>query len=171
MTTRKRERPLLDVGLMPLGVNTPELAKDVSPRILPPPPWLTGNLKVTAQGKTTQIGKRGITDWKSVGTITTAAGAAAAAATTTISGSTTNGQQGAMTKSTTAAGDPSCGNNEFLLPNCPGATASPYKGNKKKLSPMISTDNHHYILQNGTTPVISMRITPAQPIDSKMILI
>lgn len=65
----KRDKgTLLDVGLLPLGGTTPETLKDVSPRILPPPPWLTGNLKVSSHGKITQIGKRGvITDWKTIG--------------------------------------------------------------------------------------------------------
>lgn len=141
MTTRKRDRPLIDIGLMPLGVNTPESSKDISPRVLPPPPWLTGNLKVTAQGKTTQIGKRGITDWKSVGT------------------TTATSQIGALPSATPSIINKSLSTsdaqhtNEFLLPNCPGATASPFKGNKKKLSPMLSTLSDHHVLQNGTTPV------------------
>lgn len=142
---------------MPLGmINTPDAAnKDASPRILPPPPWLTGNLKVTAHGKTTQIGKRGVTDWKSVG---------GTMSTTNVAGSTMNGTApGAATipssttlKSTTAPGNETL-NHEFLLPNCPGASTSPFKstaGNRKKLSPMVSSESHHYLLNHSTTPVI-----------------
>lgn len=109
----KRERPHIDLGLIPLGLGTtPESTKEISPRILPPPPWLTSsNIKVNTQGKSTQVTKRSLTDWKSVGTIT---------------GTAKN-----ITSDT----------NEFLLPNCPGAT-SPLKGNRKKLSPMINfSDN------------------------------
>lgn len=155
--TRKRDRPLIDIGLIPLAmINTPDVAnKDMSPRILPPPPWLTGNLKVTAQGKTTQIGKRGITDWKSVG---------GAMSTTNVVSSTINATAtGAATipssttiKSTTATVSESL-NHELLLPNCPGASTSPLKstaGNRKKLSPMVSSDNHHYLLSHAMTPVI-----------------
>lgn len=145
--TRKRDRPHIDIGLMPLGIiNTPDAAKDMSPRTLPPPPWLTGNLKVTAQGKTTQIGKRGITDWKSVGG-------------TNVVSNTMNGAANPSSttlKSTTAPGSESL-NHEFLLPNCPGASTSPFKstaGNRKKLSPMISSDSHHYLLNHAMTPVI-----------------
>lgn len=113
----KRERHHTDnvntSNLMPLGSLESGTLKDTSPRILPPPPWLSGNFKVMAgqQGKSTQIGKRGMTDWKSIGT----------------------------TSKTSV--EPS----EFLLPNCPGASTSPYKGNKKKLSPMstLPIDHHH----------------------------
>lgn len=103
----KRDRPHIDLGLIPLGLGTAsESTKDLSPRILPPPPWLTSsNIKVNTHGKPTQITKRSLTDWKSVGTIT---------------GTAKNIET-----------------NEFLLPNCPGAT-SPLKGNRKKLSPMIN---------------------------------
>lgn len=107
----KRERPHIDLGLIPLGLGaTSESTKELSPRILPPPPWLTSsNIKVNTHGKSTQVTKRSLTDWKSVGTITGTA------------------------KNTET--------NEFLLPNCPGAT-SPLKGNRKKLSPMINfSDN------------------------------
>lgn len=124
ITKRERERPhqLLDISLMPLNAMenaaaSKEMLKEPSPRILPPPPWLTGNLKLTAQGKNIQIGnntngKRRITDWKSVGV---------------------NGN--AIQRSTH--------DNDLVFPNCPGATASPQKSNpfnnnltKKKLSPM-----------------------------------
>lgn len=106
----KRERPHIDLGLIPLGLGTTsETTKELSPRILPPPPWLTSsNIKVNTHGKSTQITKRSLTDWKSVGTIT----------------------------GTAKSNIPSEAN-EFLLPNCPGAT-SPLKGNRKKLSPMIN---------------------------------
>lgn len=112
-TLVKRERNGTDNtgNLMPLGTLESGAFKEASPRILPPPPWLSGNLKVMAQGKVTQIGKRGITDWKSVGT------------------------------TSKTAVEPS----EFLLPNCPGASTSPYKGNKKKLSPMSNLPiDHHF---------------------------
>lgn len=41
---------------------------ETSPRLLQPPPWLMGNVKITSQGKITQIGasKRGMTDWKTI---------------------------------------------------------------------------------------------------------
>lgn len=148
--TRKRDRPHIDIGLMPLSmINTPDAAnKETSPRILPPPPWLTGNVKVTAQGKTTQIGKRGITDWKSVGgtmsTINVVSNTTATIPTTTTIKSTTSPSTESL-------------NQEFLLPNCPGASTSPFKntaGNRKKLSPMVSSDSHHYLLNHATTPVI-----------------
>lgn len=113
-TLVKRERPHIDLALMPLGLGTtPDSTKEVSPRILPPPPWLTSNnIKVTTQGKSTQIAKRSLTDWKSVGTIT------------------------GIAKSNTSE------TNEFLLPNCPGAATSPLKGSRKKLSPMINFSDH-----------------------------
>lgn len=154
--TRKRDRPLIDIGLLPLaGANEqPTAATNASPRILPPPPsWLTSSgLKYT--GKTIhQIGKRGITDWKSVGTTATAV------PTSNSSNLSTNSAE----KSTTAPPDSSFGvngtlNNEFLLPNCPGATASPYKSNvgsnRKKLSPMISSDNNQqYQMNHVASPV------------------
>lgn len=106
----KRDRPHIDLGLIPLGLgNTSESNKELSPRVLPPPPWLTSsNIKVNTLGKSTQIAKRSLTDWKSVGTITG-----------------------------TAKHNVPSEANEFLLPNCPGAT-SPLKANRKKLSPMIN---------------------------------
>lgn len=127
----KRDRGiLLDVGLSPYGYNSGDisaaniLSKEPSPRVLPPPQWLTGNLKITSQGKTTQIGKRGITDWK------------------TISSSNP-----ALSTSIPIPGK----DDLFTLPNCPGASTSPYKGLKKKLSPMatMSHDSQHY----NTSPV------------------
>ncbi len=108
----KRERPHIDLGLIPLGLGTTtESTKESSPRILPPPPWLTSSnhVKVNTHGKSTQITKRSLTDWKSVGTITG-----------TAKGNNLPSEA-----------------NEFLLPNCPGAT-SPLKGSRKKLSPMIN---------------------------------
>ncbi|XP_037025387.1 cyclin-dependent kinase-like 4 isoform X2 [Bradysia coprophila] len=110
----KRDRPHIDLGLIPLGlgVTTEPSTKDLSPRILPPPPWLTSsNIKVNTvntHGKPSQITKRSLTDWKSVGTITG-----------------------------TAKSNAPSEANEFLLPNCPGAS-SPLKGNRKKLSPMVN---------------------------------
>lgn len=111
----KRDRPHIDLGLIPgLGAITSlESTKELSPRILPPPPWLTSsNIKVNTQGKSTQITKRSLTDWKSVGTITG-----------------------------TTKGNINSDANEFLLPNCPGAT-SPLKGNRKKLSPMTNLSDN-----------------------------
>lgn len=140
---RERERTnhhILDVSLVPIGFNNnvaqPDstnylnannhshnhhLTKEPSPRILPPPPWLTGNLKMTAQGKTTQIAnnsKKRITDWKSVG-----------------SNGTNNSNRNHANENVFGSGG------DLVLPNCPGATISPQKTSnttKKKLSP-IST--------------------------------
>lgn len=93
----KRDRGLLlDTGLSPFLFGTTNT--DVSPRVLPPPPWLTGtsNLKITSQGKTTQIGKRGVvTDWKTI----------------TNGGSKNNGE-----------------NNDFIFPNCPGGLFGVFYG-------------------------------------------
>lgn len=50
------------------------VSKEPSPRLLPPPPWLTSNgfVKVNQQGKSTQhLKKTSLTDWKSVGNQTT----------------------------------------------------------------------------------------------------
>lgn len=125
ITKRERDRPhqLRDASLMPFNsiedaAVTREMQKEPSPRILPPPPWLTGNLKLTAQGKHIQIGngtngKRRTTDWKSVG----------------INGNVIQR---------------SSQDNDLVFPNCPGATVSPQKTNsfnnvsKKKLSPMYN---------------------------------
>lgn len=115
---KKRER-LIDVALMPLGGGSNHApngdgAKElmISPRLLPPP-WLTGNLKITTQqeGKSVhQIGKRGMTDWKS----------------TAGSGAPANGKQ---TLADTAEVGGLFG--DLLLPTCPGATGvSPYKPNR-----------------------------------------
>ena len=147
ITKRERERDrnhqLLDVSLMSLGgyttgsvnASSHHPVKEPSPRTLPPPPWLTGNLKITSHGKTTQIGngngKRRITDWKSVGI-------------------NNNGHGAELSSSKNHNGDSVNGGTEFILPNCPGATLSPYKSSqsnsnaKKKLSPMpnFSPDNH-----------------------------
>lgn len=140
--SKKRER-LIDVALMPLS--GPDAAKDVSPRLLPPP-WLTGNLKITTQqeGKSVhQIGKRGMTDWKSTAassnikphqhSTTPSAASVVAAAPTDSNGATAtpaDGGGGFLT--------------DLLLPTCPGATGvSPYKPssrihNKLKLSPIMA---------------------------------
>lgn len=113
----KRERGLLlDMGHMPQA--------EPSPRVLPPPAWLMGNLKITSHGKTTQIGKKGITDWKSVSQNAT---------TSTTTGVT-------MSTSTVAVGnytEPSHLPEISLLPSCPGAS-SPTKNLKKKLTPMTN---------------------------------
>lgn len=125
----KRDRPH-DLGLIPLGLVVTEPTKELSPRILPPPPWLTSsNIKVNtvnSHGKPTQITKRSLTDWKSVGTIT---GTAKSNAPSEV--------------------------NEFLLPNCPGAS-SPLKGNRKKLSPMVNFSDSLF----GSVSLISLPITP-----------
>lgn len=155
MTKRERDRThqLLDVSLMPLSNNLNSIApsndqstpKEPSPRILPPPQWLTGNLRMTGQGgKGTQIGhstnnnnsKRRITDWKSVG----------------IGNSKYSMQNenvyNANTSNTNAG-------NDLVLPTCPGATISPKKSSnnnslKKKLPAMGNFPQENILL----TPVI-----------------
>lgn len=128
MTKRERDRgqQMLDVNLMPFTAmqmadqpSGSQMPKDASPRILPPPQWLTGNLRLTGQGKSTQIGqssignsKRRITDWKSIGG---------------------NGKYPLQNE--TSSG------NDLVFPNCPGATISPKKTSNsnsltKKLPPM-----------------------------------
>lgn len=97
--------------------------KEMSPRTLPPPQWLTGNLRITEQGKSTQIaqnsnGKRRVTDWKTIG-----------------SNNAKYSTQNEINLNATANAS------DLILPNCPGATISPKKmtnGNslKKKLPPM-----------------------------------
>lgn len=149
MTKRDRTNHLLDATLKPLnGTSLSSIlptndamqttTKEPSPRILPPPQWLTGNLKLTAQGKNTQIsnsqingsnmnGKRRITDWKTVGI------------------SSNNGTTHKYNESS---------NNELILPNCPGATTSPKKSNnnslKKKLSSLSNYPHEANVL---ITPV------------------
>lgn len=133
MTKRERDRgqQLLDVNLMPFTAmqmadqpSGAQMPKDASPRILPPPQWLTGNLRLTGQGKATQIGqnsignsKRRITDWKSIG-------------------GNGNGKYATQTETSTG--------NDLVFPNCPGATISPKKSSnssslKKKLPPMAGS--------------------------------
>lgn len=153
----KRERGLLlDVGHMPYpheGKQQPHQQLDPSPRVLPAPAWLMGNLKITSHGKTTQIGKKGgggMTDWKSVSQNST---------TTTTTSSTTNAHAG------------QAANAELnhlpeisLLPSCPGAL-SPTKNLKKKLTPMtnLTTSMHPNVSFNNAldasyfaTPVSGM---------------
>lgn len=159
MTKRERDRThqLLDVSLMPLNNNFNSIAppandqltvKEPSPRILPPPQWLTGNLRLTgngAGGKTTQIGnatsnnngKRRITDWKSVG----------------ISNNNGNNTKYASTAQMQNENIYNSGN-DFVLPNCPGATISPKKSSnnnslKKKLPAMANFPQESILL----TPV------------------
>lgn len=147
MTKRDRAQNLIDATLKPLNSttlnsilphesntqNTIQPNKESSPRILPPPQWLTGNLKVTSQGKignTINVSngnsKRRITDWKSVGIAN---------------------NMGTTHKHNDTS-------NELVLPNCPGAI-SPKKSNsnslKKKLSTLSSIyqDSNHIL----TTPV------------------
>lgn len=142
MTTKKRDRPHIDMALMPLG--STDTTKEVSPRVLPPPPWLTGNLKVSSQGKTTQIGKRGITDWKSIGGKHTSSDLGIS-----------NHQYNHHLPSSSS---------DFLLPDCPGASISPYKASgKKKLTPMVSVSSelHSHLLNhpnNLVTPVSRLPI-------------
>lgn len=133
----KRERGLLlDVGHMPYCVNGHEGGPkqqphgDPSPRVLPPPAWLMGNLKITSHGKTTQIGKKGVTDWKSV----------------------------SQNNATSTTGPMSLISNPeanhlpeiSLLPSCPGAS-SPTKVLKKKLTPMsnLTTSMHPNVSFNN----------------------
>lgn len=157
MTKRERDRThqLLDVSLMPLNnnfnsiapPNEPTTLKEPSPRILPPPQWLTGNLRLTGQGsKGTQIGnstsnnnsKRRITDWKSVG----------------ISNNVANkySMQNENIYNTNSSNNNTAGN-DLVLPTCPGATISPKKSSnnnsmKKKLPAM------------GNFPQESILLTP-----------
>lgn len=151
LSTKKRDRPHIDIALMPLGHTEP--SKEASPRILPPPPWLTAaNLKVSAHGKTTQIGKRGITDWKSIGG----------------GGKHTSSDLGLGHSNHLYTSNhlshhhlqPSGTTNDFLLPDCPGASSSPFKASgKKKLQPMggsVSSELHSLPLNhpnNLVTPV------------------
>lgn len=149
ITKRDRTQNLIDATLKPLNSTTlnsilahdtnTQTIKDSSPRlanerILPPPQWLTGNLKVTSQGKignkinvSNGNSKRRITDWKSVGIANNM-------------GTTTHKHNDT--------------NNELVLPTCPGAI-SPKKVNdnslKKKLSTLSSIyqDPNHIL----TTPV------------------
>lgn len=136
----KRERGLLlDVGHLPYGTNSTahEVGKQTepSPRVLPPPAWLMGNLKITSHGKTTQIGKKGITDWKSVSQNATTG--------------STNAQLGGG-----GGGGQAITNSESnhlpeisLLPSCPGAS-SPTKVLKKKLTPMSMHPNVSFNTNN-----------------------
>lgn len=152
----KRERGLLlDVGHLPYGTtaipseNGSAKPAEPSPRVLPPA-WLMGNnLKITSHGKTTQIGKKGITDWKSVSqsqgatatttTNTNATGVAAAAITNAHVGSTVTGES----------------SHQISLPSCPGAL-SPTKNLKKKLTPMPNVNFSGTLESNYfATPVSS----------------
>lgn len=103
---------LLEVG-QHAGANQQDNNRaDPSPRVLPTPAWLMGNLKITSHGKTTQIGKKGVTDWKSV---------VGSQNTTNPIGNTENGHLP-----------------EISLPSCPGAL-SPAKNLKaKRLVPMTN---------------------------------
>lgn len=150
MTKRDRDRSqnLIDATLKPLNnttlnsilahdtstQNSMQQIKDSSPRILPPPQWLTGNLKLTSQGKIGNAinanngqSKRRITDWKSVG----------------ISNNI----------GTTHKHNDS--NNDLvpILPNCPGAI-SPKKSNSNSLKKKLSTLSSIYQEPTHlTTPV------------------
>ncbi|XP_059608629.1 cyclin-dependent kinase-like 3 [Phlebotomus argentipes] len=111
----KRDRGiLLDAVSNSLGIGQDPLKTDTSPRILLGPPWLTGkDSKITAQ-----IGKKGggLTDWKSI--------------------SHSNKLQVSGSHILDYNSSTSNPGNDLVLPNCPGASTSPYKGTKKKLTPM-----------------------------------
>lgn len=148
MTKRDRDRDrsqiLIDATLKPLNnttlntistndSTTPNIsqAKESSPRILPPPQWLTGSLKLTSQGKMGNAinagnSKRRITDWKSVGI--------------------------ANNMSTTYKHNDNI--NELILPNCPGAV-SPKKSNSNSLKKKFNNLSNIYSDSNHTlnTPV------------------
>lgn len=153
MTKRDRSQNLIDATLKPLNSttlnsilqhdsntqNSIQPNKESSPRILPPPQWLTGNLKVTSQGKignTINVSngnsKRRITDWKSVG-IANSMG-------------TTHTHTHTHKHNDTS--------NELVLPNCPGAI-SPKKSNSNSLKKKLSTLSSIYQDPNHilTTPV------------------
>lgn len=137
MTKRDRDRTqnLIDATLKPLNNTTlnsilandsnaqnTQQPKESSPRILPPPQWLTGSLKLTTQGKTGNAinasngnSKRRITDWKSVGI--------------------------ANNMGTTHKHNDN--SNELILPNCPGAI-SPKKSNSNSLKKKLTTLSNIY---------------------------
>lgn len=140
MTKRDRDRSqnLIDATLRPLNnatlnsilahdtnsQNGIQQIKDSSPRILPPPQWLTGNLKLTSQGKIAANGnskRRITTDWKSVGN---------------TMGTTHKHNDGDLIP---------------ILPNCPGA--SPKKTNSNSLKKKLSTLSSIYQEPALTTPV------------------
>lgn len=159
MTKRDRSQNLIDATLKPLNtaignnnnILNPILSndtsnaqpiKDTSPRILPPPQWLTGSLKLTSQGKMGNVinvnngqSKRRITDWKSVGITNATTGTTAAAAATT-----------------TAAYKHNDGASDLVLPNCPGAM-SPKKSNSNSLKKKLTTLSNIYSDSNLITPV------------------
>lgn len=138
---RDRDRPqnLIDATLKPLNssslithdTTSVQQTKESSPRILPPPQWLTGNLKLTSQGKigntmntTNGNSKRRITDWKSVGI---------------------------ANNNITTAHKHSESSNDLVLPNCPGAV-SPKKSNNNSLKKKLSTLSSIY-QDSNMTPV------------------
>lgn len=165
MTKRERDRThqLLDVSLMPINNNFNSIApsneqttiKEPSPRILPPPQWLTGNLRLTGQGgKGTQIGnisnnnngKRRITDWKSVGIATNGTNNKYSMQNENIYN--TNATNNISNNNNNNAG------NDLVLPTCPGATISPKKSSnnsslKKKFPAMGNFPQENILL----TPV------------------
>lgn len=150
MTKRDRDRDrsqnLIDATLKPLNNTTlnsmlsndsttqnAQQTKESSPRILPPPQWLTGSLKLTSQGKIGNAinasngnSKRRITDWKSVGIAN---------------------NMGTTHKHTDNI-------NELILPNCPGAI-SPKKSNSNSLKKKLTTLSNIYPDSNHSliTPV------------------
>lgn len=160
MTKRDRSQNLIDATLKPLnntnnltGSNSNTLNSILvndsssnvpiqsSPRILPPPQWLTGSLKLSSQGK---IGnsinannvqsKRRITDWKSVGMT-----------------NTTNTNAG-TTNTTAHKYNDGGGGSDLVLPNCPGAI-SPKKSNSNSLKKKLTTLSNIYPDSNLITPV------------------
>lgn len=124
---------LLDVGHLPYETTTVgKQQQEPSPRVLPTPAWLMGNLKITTHGKTTLIGKKGgggVTDWKSV--------SQNAANSTAIS--TNNAHLGSNLPMTNAEQA-----NHLPEISVPGQiTSSPTKNLKKKLTPMTNLTMHH----------------------------
>lgn len=160
MTKRDRSQNLIDATLKPLnnttGNNTLNSIlvndassnasipnKDTSPRILPPPQWLTGSLKLTTQGKIGNVinsnnsqSKRRITDWKSVG----------------MTNATTTAAAGAGATTTHKYNDGGGGGSDLVLPNCPGAM-SPKKSNSNSLKKKLTTLSNIYPDSNLITPV------------------
>lgn len=158
---RDRSQNLIDATLKPLNntslnsmlandstTQNAQQTKESSPRILPPPQWLTGSLKLTSQGKIGNAinasngnSKRRITDWKSVGI--------------------------ANNMGTTHKHNDNI--NELILPNCPGAI-SPKKSNSNSLKKKLTTLSNIYPDTNHSliTPVSILRnYTTNEPIEFK----
>lgn len=166
MAKRDRSQNLIDATLKPLnntinttGSNSNTLnsilvndsssnvptAKDTSPRILPPPQWLTGSLKLSSQGKIGNAinannvqSKRRITDWKSVGMANT--------------NNTNVGTTNATAHKYNDGGGGGGGGSDLVLPNCPGAI-SPKKSNSNSLKKKLTALSNIYPDSNLITPV------------------